>query len=922
MEKSTHKQALPLGHRLRNYRIEGVLGVGGFGVTYLAAHATLGHRAAIKEYLPNEFAVRDGTTVHPKSTSDRSDFEWGLTRFLDEAKTLARFEHRNLVRVRDYFEANRTAYIVMDYEDGEPLDRLLERHGTLTEAQLKRVLLPIVDGLREVHGAGFLHRDIKPSNVFVRREDESPVLLDFGSARQALGRKSRSLTAVASAGYSPPEQYESDGEQGAWTDIYALSALCYRAIRGESPVEAPRRLNRMAQGQADPLARLGELAPDGFSAALLEAVDQGLELAVARRPANLDEWLVRLTRAGSAPVAGPASSPAAGADRSPKHRSRLAWIAGLVAVVAAAIVGGWLWTGIGGSVSPAVEPPPADPRPTPTVETEPSVLGGAAFLVVRTEPSGAEVLVGDTVVGSTPLERFDILAGTHTVTIRQPYYEEERIERPFADGEVTDIDVALRRGVGKLTVVLEPRDGWIERDGERLAEGTPVTLSDLPAGPLELTLGAAEHTTARVELEVPKDDVARLERTLVRIPYGTLTLELMPPDAKVTLPDVVPAYSPGMRLPEGDHRVAVRRAGYREAMRTVSVSGNTVERIDLSLDPQPFTVETTPAEATVELVGVEEGYRPEMRLPPGEYRLRVTAAEYAQHDETVRHGLEPTLVTVTLEPAIPGPGGTFTDELASGAKGPEMVVIPAGVFRMGCLSYDDACADDERPVHRVRIAEQFALSRHEVAVGEFARFVDETGHRPGDSCRTYEGGEWVAKAGRSWTSPGFRQADDHAAVCVNWDDAVAYVAWLSRETGEEYRLPSESEWEYAARAGTVTRYSWGDEIGRNRANCYDCGSRWDYEGTAPVGSFAPNAWGLHDMHGNVVEWVEDCWNDSYEGAPGDGSAWHRGDCAKRVLRGGSWFRSPRWLRSARRGWGTSGYRASVIGFRVARTLTP
>ena len=157
-----------------------------------------------------------------------------MQRFLDEARTLARFESSaTWCGCVTYFEANRTAYIVMDYEEGEPLDRLLERHGRLTEAQLQRVLLPIIDGLREVHAAGFLHRDIKPSNVFVRRSDETPVLLDFGAARQALGRKSKSLTAVASAGYSPPEQYESEGEQGPWTDIYALSALCYRAITGE-----------------------------------------------------------------------------------------------------------------------------------------------------------------------------------------------------------------------------------------------------------------------------------------------------------------------------------------------------------------------------------------------------------------------------------------------------------------------------------------------------------------------------------------------------------------------------------------------------------------------------------------------------------------------------------------------------------------
>ena len=233
MTDQDHKQALPPGFRLGSYRVVRVLGVGGFGITYLSEHAGLDVQVAVKEYLPNEIAVRDGAAVLPKSAGDREGFEWGLSRFLDEAKTLARFEHPNVVRVRDCFEANSTAYIVMDYEDGESLDRLLQRLGTLTEAQLMRVVLPVAEGLREVHAAGFLHRDIKPSNIFVRRSDESPVLLDFGSARHALGRKSRSMTAIASAGYSPPEQYESQGSHGAWTDIYALSALCYRAITGE-----------------------------------------------------------------------------------------------------------------------------------------------------------------------------------------------------------------------------------------------------------------------------------------------------------------------------------------------------------------------------------------------------------------------------------------------------------------------------------------------------------------------------------------------------------------------------------------------------------------------------------------------------------------------------------------------------------------
>ena len=158
---------------------------------------------------------------------------------------------------------------------------------------------------------------------------------------------------------------------------------------------------------------------------------------------------------------------------------------------------------------------------------------------------------------------------------------------------------------------------------------------------------------------------------------------------------------------------------------------------------------------------------------------------------------------------------------------------------------------------------------------------------------------------------------------MSWEDATAYAEWLSAETGEWYRLPSEAEWEYAARAGTTTAYSWGPDIGQNRANCDGCGSRWDGEQTAPAGSFAANAWSLHDMHGNVNEWVEDCWHNRYARAPADGSAWTRGgDCGRRVLRGGSWLHYPWHLRSADRFWDDVGVRLVNVGFRLARTLTP
>ena len=244
-------------------------------------------------------------------------------------------------------------------------------------------------------------------------------------------------------------------------------------------------------------------------------------------------------------------------------------------------------------------------------------------------------------------------------------------------------------------------------------------------------------------------------------------------------------------------------------------------------------------------------------------------------------------------------GSTFRERLRSGGEGPEMVVIPAGRFRMGCLSNDRSCWDEELPVREVTITRPFALSVYEVTFEDFDRLTYP--NRIND-----EG--W----GR-----GRRPATN-----VSWKDAQHYVAWLSQETGAEYRLPTEAEWEYAARAGTTTQYSWGNDIGVNRGNCKDCGSPWE-EQTAPVGSFAPNGFGLYDMHGNLWEWVADCWNQSYAGGPTDGSAWRQGLCLEHVLRGGSWSNTPPFVRTALR------LRISDhtlyeddIGLRVARTLTP
>ncbi len=245
------------------------------------------------------------------------------------------------------------------------------------------------------------------------------------------------------------------------------------------------------------------------------------------------------------------------------------------------------------------------------------------------------------------------------------------------------------------------------------------------------------------------------------------------------------------------------------------------------------------------------------------------------------------------------PGETFRDC----PDCPEMVVIPAGNFMMGSPASEAGRDADEGPRHRVTIPRAFALGKYEVTFAEWAACVqmDKCGHAPNDAA-------W----GRG----------DRPVINVSWEDAKEYVLWLSRKTGEKYRLPSEAEWEYAARAGTTTPYWWGSSIGTGNANCAGCGSLWDNTRTARVGSFRPNRFGLHDMLGNVQEWVEDCWNGSYGGAPQDGSAWVSGDCNFRVLRGGAWDSGPNYLRSASRDRSATGgpYYYTVQGFRVARTL--
>ena len=859
---------LPTGYNLHRYQIEGVLGAGGFGITYKAIHEALENEVAIKEYFPAEWAYRDhnGTTVRansqgqiPARASEPPCYEWGLQRFLDEAKILVQVNHPGVVRVRDYFTANGTAYIVMEYEVGESLSATLQRGGILPEPELRRLLNDMMPALEAVHAQGYLHRDIKPSNLYIRASSGQVILLDFGAARQALGRRTRSVTSVVTPGYSPIEQYVTVGEDyGPWTDIYATGAVLYRCITGTPPVEAPGRVLK------DPVQPAIEIGAGLYSHGLLRLVDR----AIAVRPEDRFQTITAMREALQA------------ADQT-ENRANSSQLPPLDVD---------LLERVSKPSAPTAWPEGSD-RPSPAPRSGsmewPEVLTHLSQRIAEKSPAA----------GAPPPKRVSGDRGLDDSPQIQPLGAESFSSRPrFEDA---DGSLPLLENIWEQLDVLAPPPALAQE------ETAPAAAKAAPAPSSEEPLlkrppqSALEHlkkvsTAHREELVSPRPAPTETQPATDSKPDGAVSAKpaiIEFPPVKWTHVLIAIFAVSGL---SGIGLIAYQYYDATQAQRQQEAAASQQRQ----REEQARLAQEAAQKRETEIASHLEQARGAIAA-----KNWALAAAYLERAATL-DPTHPALAAIRAELAAAERPRATIKTRTENTTGLELNWIEGSCFDMGSPVTERDRGRDET-AHQVCV-KGFWMGKTEISNAQFRRF--RSAHNSG----SFEGRSLNGNA--------------QPAVNLSWSDAKAFAEWLSWEagSGQRFRLPTEAEWEYAARASATGRYAWGNDIDPRYTNFSDrndptgssIGNMDDgHAVTAPVGSYQPNALGLYDMAGNVWEWTCSDYNPNYGGDEQRCST-ARPNEGQRVVRGGSWNDGAGDLRAAKRLARKPDYRDAMTGFRV------
>lgn len=508
-----------------------------------------------------------------------------------------------------------------------------------------------------------------------------------------------------------------------------------------------------------------------------------------------------------------------------------------------------------------------------------------ATLTVVTTPAGALVKIDGKAVARSPVSGFEMATGRHKLDITHSYYAPYSEQLDVAYGERVVRTLNLQLGEGTVKLLSNPKGAWVEVDGQRLDAVTPTQIT-LPSGPHEILMGQAERRAESQTLELKAGETASVNLSLNIDPHGSLKLRVRPAGAKVEFVGKQLTYKSNMRLPIGEYAIQVSKRGYvTQGFRQVVKYGENQRSINLQRQYANLNVTVSEQDAIVNVSYRDGGdkinkpYQANMRVPVGKVNVRAAAMGHRTQSKSINLGAKGISLNFSLPVLKAKVGREFTDKLGSANQGPLMVVLPSGRFQMG----NNAGPPSERPVHTVALPQPFAVSKYEITVAQFLQFVTLTK--------------------RNVDSRILKLDPQLPVVQVTHKDAVAYTQWLSEESGQRYRLLTESEWEYAARAGSSKAYSFGDDPLKmcGFANISDLSTKQTFRAWTVTncddgqvrpgvgGQYKPNKFGLHDLYGNVAEWVQECGIPEYSQASMLGSDPTLGDsCGSHGYRGGSW----------------------------------
>ena len=851
------------------YKIIKELGSGGFGAVYLCEDQ-LGQQVAIKIFQPKDDVVAGMAT---STTEDAGDVL--KQRFKDEAKILHELsENPYIVNFMHYDETEKgTPYYVMPYlshslveEIGKDVFSLGAREDLDPELYPRRLTLPrtievleqTAKALSTVHKAGLVHRDIKPANLLINKKGDVQ-LCDFGIAKLPDADHSQSGVGMGSRNYMSPEQRESAKHVKSSSDIYSLGVIAYRLVTGTLPI-----------GHFDEPIELRPSVGKEFNRYILQC----LKFEAEQRPQDAQSFLQGLIKSSK-------------------------------------------------SIDSQA------PEPTDDTSTQ---MGGSDFSTIKDElkPVRDQVLKLLEAHGDIPEEEMPALHITASMGDLDDQGLEALIEEVFITNQKTlkpkrklrelikkraSTEQLLNDGEYQAYLNQVINMGWNEAKLKELLKKAGLSVleqkNETTTSPRKNTAKSRKQQKAKDQTTAKPKGGAFISKIIgaffvltllvggVWLSQSTNTPKPNVKKSEVNLNESnVKSQAPLVVKPAPKKQALNNTAVVQKAsQQKTPIKKKPIKKTPIKTTPKqktpstfPVTIATLPRNAKVNILTIQAKYYAGIKIPAKAHRIKVSKTGYIS--KTLNYDVTaPLNITITLEKV---PFDEFEQALG-------LVSIPAGSFKMG----SNNGKSHEKPVHRVTIS-AFNMMANELTWAQYQPCID-------------------AGVCNSDGDAGFGKGKK-PVINVNWNDAQTYATWLSNKTGKHYRLPSESEWEYAARAGSITKYAWGNSINCNKARydggegsaCYYKSSNGSYRGTKNVGAYSPNAFGLYDMHGNVWEWVQDCYQDSYAGAPRVNKAWESGDCAKRVLRGSSWDYSPYYLRSAHRYRYTSTLRDFNIGFRLVQ----